>query len=94
MSMTVLLGLALITALCTGYQIGRRAGSRQPNWRQRTSRLALGRMAAGLVVLVLARRVQRILVFQRAVPAIAGLVGYRPTAHLRRGRPARRPARR
>ncbi|MFV8315293.1 hypothetical protein [Mycobacterium sp. 23] len=82
--MTVLIGLALIVALCTGFQLGRRSGSRQPSWRKRTSRVALGRLTASLVVLVVARRMQRMLTVQRALPAFAAV----------RGRPARRPLRR
>lgn len=93
MFMTVLLGLALLTALCTGYHLGRRAGSRQPTWKKRTSRLALGRLTAGLLVLLVARRMQRKLAAQRVVPAIAGLFGHPPRTHPLRRRPARRLAR-
>jgi hypothetical protein len=50
---------ALVTALCIGYQFGRRAGSTPPTWKQRTGRIALGRRAIGLLVLVTARRIQR-----------------------------------
>nr|WP_082994403.1 hypothetical protein [Mycobacterium gordonae] len=94
--MTVLVGLALISALCTGYHLGRRTGSRPPPWRKRTSRLALGRLTASLVVLVVARRVQRMLIAQRRIPAASGLWGHLPAAQLLlpRGRPARRPLRR
>jgi len=93
--MMVLVGLALIAALCTGFQLGRRSGSRQPSWRKRTSRLALGRLTASLVVLVVARRMQRMVMAQRALPAVAGLWGHLPTAdlHRLRGRPAWRPLR-
>ena len=73
--MTVLVGLALITALCTGYHLGRRSGCRPPTWKKRTSRLALGRLTASLVVLVIARRMQRILAAPRGIPAVAGLWG-------------------
>jgi hypothetical protein len=93
MFMTVLFGLALITALCTGYHFGRRSGSRQPTWKKRTSRLALSRLTAGLVVLLVARRMQRKLAAQRVVPAIAGLFGHLPSTQLLRRRPARRLAR-
>ena len=48
---------ALGTALCLGYYLGRRAGSKPPTWRRRTSRIALGRLALNLVVLMAARRV-------------------------------------
>jgi len=90
--MTVLIGLALFSALCTGYHFGRRSGSRPPTWRTRTSRLYLGRLTAGLVVLVVARRMRRIIVAQARVPALAGLRGYLPAAQLLqpRGRPVRR----
>ncbi|WP_082930158.1 hypothetical protein [Mycobacterium sp. 1164966.3] len=50
---------ALVTALCIGYQLGRRVGSTPPTWKQRTSRMALGRRAISLLVLVTARRLQR-----------------------------------
>ncbi|WP_068275048.1 MULTISPECIES: hypothetical protein [unclassified Mycobacterium] len=48
---------ALGTALCLGYYLGRRAGPRPSTWRRRTSRVALGRLAFNLVVLMAARRV-------------------------------------
>lgn len=48
---------ALGTALCVGYYCGRRAGSRPTTWKRRTSRIALGRLAINLLVLVAARRV-------------------------------------
>ncbi len=48
---------ALGTALCLGYYLGRRAGPKPPTWRRRTSRIALGRLALNLVVLMAARRV-------------------------------------
>ncbi|MCV7443320.1 hypothetical protein H7K33_13855 [Mycobacterium paraense] len=48
---------ALGTALCLGYYLGRRAGSRPTTWKRRTSRIALGRLAINLLVLVAARRV-------------------------------------
>lgn len=47
---------ALGTALCLGYYLGRRAGPKPSTWRRRTSRIALGRLALTLVVLVAARR--------------------------------------
>lgn len=56
--MTVLAGIAaLAVAMCVGYCLGRRAGSTPPTWKRRTSRVALGRMAINLLVLITARRV-------------------------------------
>ncbi len=49
---------ALMTALCVGYYFGRRAGSPPLTWKSRTSRARLGKLAMGLVVLMIARRVQ------------------------------------
>lgn len=58
--MTVLAGIAaLALATCVGYYVGRRAGSTPPTWKKRTSRIALGRLAINLLVLLTARRVQR-----------------------------------
>jgi hypothetical protein len=50
---------ALVTALCIGYHLGRRAGSTPSTWKKRTSRVALGRLAINLLVLVTARRIRR-----------------------------------
>ncbi len=47
---------ALGTALCLGYYLGRRAGSKPSTWKRRTSRIALGRLAVNLVLLMAARR--------------------------------------
>ncbi|ORV88960.1 hypothetical protein AWC11_14395 [Mycobacterium interjectum] len=49
---------ALGAALCLGYYLGRRAGSRPSTWKRRTSRIALGRLAITLLVLITARRVR------------------------------------
>ena len=49
----------LTTATCVGYYLGRRAGSTPKTWKKRTSRTALGRRAANLVVLVAARRIRQ-----------------------------------
>lgn len=49
---------ALGTALCLGYYLGRRAGSKRTTWKRRTSRIALGRLAITLLVLVTARRIR------------------------------------
>ncbi|OBI14909.1 hypothetical protein A5712_29735 [Mycobacterium sp. E2327] len=51
---------ALATATCIGYYLGRRAGSRPPTWKQRTSRVALGKLAISLLVAVTARRILRL----------------------------------
>ena len=48
-----------LTALCTGYYFGRRAGTTPTTWKKRTSRAALARAALSLVLLASARRVQR-----------------------------------
>jgi hypothetical protein len=50
---------ALVTSLCIGYHFGRRARSTPPTWKQRTSRVALGKRAISLGVLMTARRIQR-----------------------------------
>jgi hypothetical protein len=44
---------------CVGYYFGRRAASTPSTWRKRTSRIALGRRAADLLVLVAARRIRQ-----------------------------------
>ncbi len=49
---------ALGTALCLGYYLGRRAGSERPTWKRRTSRIALGRLAINLLVLITVRRIR------------------------------------
>ncbi|MDG4666069.1 hypothetical protein [Mycobacterium sp. 236(2023)] len=51
--------VALTAALCIGYAVGYRRGSRTPTWRQRTSRAALGRQAVGLIAMVAASQLQR-----------------------------------
>lgn len=50
---------ALATATCVGYYVGRHTSSSPPTWRQRTSRVAIGRLALSFVVLVAARRIRR-----------------------------------
>ena len=50
---------ALTMATCVGYYFGRRAGSTPSTWKKRTSRIALGRRAANLLVLVAARRIRQ-----------------------------------
>ncbi|MDA2892737.1 hypothetical protein PDG61_17590 [Mycolicibacterium sp. BiH015] len=50
---------ALFAAMCVGYVLGYRRGARTPTWRQRTGRVALGRQAVSLVMLVAVSRLQR-----------------------------------
>jgi hypothetical protein len=50
---------ALATATCIGYYAGRRAGSKPSTWKGRTSRIALGKQAMSLLVLMAARRARR-----------------------------------
>ena len=50
---------ALGTALCVGYLLGRRAGSKPSSWKKRTSRVALSRLAINLLVLMTARRIRQ-----------------------------------
>lgn len=52
-------GPALVAALWLGYYFGRRADTKTPTWKQRTSRTALGRRAITLGALLLARRLRR-----------------------------------
>ena len=77
--MTVLAAVAALTmATCVGYYFGRRAGSTPSTWRKRTSRIALGRRAANLLVLVAARCIR-----QRLRPApVVELFGLRILAPL------------
>ncbi len=57
--MTVLAGIAaLAIAAVVGYCFGRRVGSTPSTWKKRTSRIALGRVAIGLLVLLTARRIR------------------------------------
>ena len=59
-TMTVLaVFAALALAMSVGYYCGWRAGSAPSTWKKRTSRVALGRRAVNLVVLVAARRIER-----------------------------------
>lgn len=68
---------ALAAALCIGYRLGRRAGSTPTTWKRRTSRIALGRLAINLLVLVTARRIRRGFVAERALPDPLGVLGLR-----------------
>ena len=59
-TMTVLAAFAaLALATSVGYYCGRRAGCAPSTWKKRTSRVALGRRAVNLAVLVAARRIER-----------------------------------
>jgi hypothetical protein len=78
-TMTVLAAFAaLAAATAVGYCCGRRVGSAAPSWRKRTSRVALGRRALDLLVLVAARRVRR----RFAPPPVVELFGLRILAPL------------
>lgn len=81
--MTVLLGIAaLAMATCVGYYFGRRAGSTPSTWKKRTSRMALGRLAVNLLVLLAARRVRRSPRAYRVLPGAVHLWGPRLVAPL------------
>lgn len=69
---------ALMMATCVGYYFGQRTGSTPSTWKKRTSRIALGRRAANLLVLVAARRIRQRL---RPEPML-GLFGLRILAPL------------
>jgi hypothetical protein len=57
--MTVLAGVAaLVMAAGMGYYMGRRQTVTPPTWKRRTSRIALGRLAFDLLVLLTARRIR------------------------------------
>jgi hypothetical protein len=57
--MTMFAGIAtLAMATCVGYYFGRRGGSRPSTWKQRTSRITLGKLAISLLVLLTARRIR------------------------------------
>lgn len=58
--MTVFAAFAALTmATCVGFYFGRRTRATPSTWRKRTSRIALGRRAANLLVLVAARRIRQ-----------------------------------
>jgi hypothetical protein len=69
---------ALALAMSAGYYCGRRAGSASSTWKKRTSRVALGKRAVNLLVLVAARRFRRRV---RAEPMVE-LIGLRMLASL------------
>lgn len=82
---------ALGTALWGGYYLGRRAGSKPSTWKKRTSRLALGRLAINMLVLMTARRIWRSCQAGRVFRDAAGTWGPRfiETLVLLRGSAAR-----
>ncbi len=74
--MTVLVGIAaLAMATCVGYYFGRRAGSAPSTWKRRTSRIALGRLAVSLLVLLTARRIRQSFRAERMLPGAVHLRG-------------------
>lgn len=76
MIMVVLAAIcALATATWIGYCAGRRARSRPWTWKKRTSRITLGRLAVGLLVLMTARRIRHSTWGLRAVEPLALLRG-------------------
>ena len=64
---------AVVTALCVGYQLGRRAGSTPSTWKKRTCRAALGRAALSLILVMIARRVQRNFLAKHALSNAVGV---------------------
>jgi hypothetical protein len=68
---------AVGTALCLGYYLGRRAGSKPSTWKKRTSRIALGRLAINLLVLMTARRIRQIFPAGRVFSNAGGVWGLR-----------------
>ncbi|MGH3969383.1 MAG: hypothetical protein ACRDTV_15025 [Mycobacterium sp.] len=68
---------APVVALCIGYYFGRRAGSTPSTWKKRTSRLALGRLAINLLVLMTARRIRQGFLARRVSPDAVGVWGPR-----------------
>jgi hypothetical protein len=68
---------ALVAALCIGYHFGRRAGSTPSTWKKRTSRLAVGRLAISLLVLMTARRIRQSFQAERVFPGAVGTWGLR-----------------
>jgi hypothetical protein len=66
---------ALVTALCIGYHLGRRAGSAPSTWKKRTSRVALSKLAISLLLLMTARRIRHSLLAERLVRDAVGVGG-------------------
>ncbi|MGH3968831.1 MAG: hypothetical protein ACRDTV_12120 [Mycobacterium sp.] len=81
--MTVLVAMcALAAATGFGYYVGRRATSTPSTWRKRTSRVALGRLAVGLLVAVAARHIRRRFALARVLSDAIGIRGMRTAAPL------------
>ncbi|MGO8770651.1 hypothetical protein [Mycobacterium sp.] len=81
--MTVLAGIAALAAgTCIGYCFGRRVGSTPSPWKKRTSRIALGRLAISLLVLLTARRIRRSFRAKPMLPDAVHLWGLRLIAPL------------
>ncbi len=81
--MTVLAGIAaLAMATCVGYYFGRRASSTPSTWKRRTSRIALGRLAITLLVLLTARRMRQSFRAERMLPGAVYLRGLSVVAPL------------
>ena len=64
---------ALATTTWIGYYVGRRAGSTPSTWKKRTSRMALGRLAISLLVLMTARRIRQSFRAERVLPGAVGI---------------------
>jgi hypothetical protein len=75
---------ALATTAWAGYYVGRRVGSTPSTWKSRTSRVALGRRAISLLVLITARRVRQRYGYERVLPVAAILWRLRTTVPLQR----------
>lgn len=73
---------ALATAAWIGYYLGRRAGSTPSPWKNRTSRVALGRLVISLLVSLTARRIRRSFRAERALRDAVGIWGLRTLAPL------------
>ena len=81
--MTVLAGIAaLAMATCVGYYVGRRAGSTPSSWTRRTSRIAVGRQAMGLLLLLAVRRIRRRFRAEQMLPDAVHVWGLRLIAPL------------
>jgi type II secretory pathway component PulK len=63
---------ALVTALCTSYHFGWRAGSTPSTWRKRTSRVALSKLAVSLLLMIV-RRIRQSFLAERVLPDAGGV---------------------
>jgi hypothetical protein len=85
---TVIVAIAaLAIATCIGYNFGRRAAATPPSWKKRTSRIALGRQALGLLAMITARRIRQRFRAERVLADVAARCGLRAIGPLqvRRG---------